>query len=68
MGLSFGPVGVQQPLRREPAEREIQPLFQGAEFLTPLVDRRVETRRHMRDPDSHLIEVGQATALEWRTG
>jgi NADPH:quinone reductase-like Zn-dependent oxidoreductase len=31
-------------------------------------DRRVELRCYMRDPDSHLTEVGQATALEWRTG
>jgi hypothetical protein len=45
-----------------------RPPFQGAEFLTPPVDRRVELRCYMRDPDSHLIEVGQATALEWRTG
>jgi catechol 2,3-dioxygenase-like lactoylglutathione lyase family enzyme len=33
----------------------------GAEFLTPPIDRGVELRCYMRDPDGHLIEVGQAT-------
>jgi catechol 2,3-dioxygenase-like lactoylglutathione lyase family enzyme len=33
----------------------------GADFLTPPVDRGVELRCYMRDPDGHLIEVGQAT-------
>jgi catechol 2,3-dioxygenase-like lactoylglutathione lyase family enzyme len=33
----------------------------GAEFLTPPADRGVEVRCYMRDPDGHLIEVGQAT-------
>jgi hypothetical protein len=33
----------------------------GAEFLTPPTDRGVELRCYMRDPDGHLIEVGQAT-------
>jgi predicted enzyme related to lactoylglutathione lyase len=37
----------------------------GAEFLTPPMDRGAEIRCYMRDPDGHLIEVGQATgALE----
>jgi catechol 2,3-dioxygenase-like lactoylglutathione lyase family enzyme len=31
----------------------------GAEFLTPPVDRGEEIRCYMRDPDGHLIEVGQ---------
>ena len=31
----------------------------GAKFLTPPVDRGVEIRCYMRDPDGHLIEVGQ---------
>lgn len=35
----------------------------GAEFLTPTVDRPLERRCYMRDPDGHLIEVGQATGL-----
>jgi hypothetical protein len=31
----------------------------GAEFLTPPIDRGGEIRCYMRDPDRHLIEVGQ---------
>jgi catechol 2,3-dioxygenase-like lactoylglutathione lyase family enzyme len=31
----------------------------GAHFLTPPIDRGVEIRCYMRDPDGHLIEVGQ---------
>jgi catechol 2,3-dioxygenase-like lactoylglutathione lyase family enzyme len=31
----------------------------GATFLTPPMDRGVEIRCYMRDPDGHLIEVGQ---------
>ena len=31
----------------------------GAEFLTPPIDRGMEIRCYMRDPDGHLIEVGQ---------
>jgi catechol 2,3-dioxygenase-like lactoylglutathione lyase family enzyme len=31
----------------------------GAEFVTPPVDRGDEIRCYMRDPDGHLIEVGQ---------
>jgi catechol 2,3-dioxygenase-like lactoylglutathione lyase family enzyme len=31
----------------------------GAEFLTPPIDREREIRCYMRDPDGHLIEVGQ---------
>ena len=31
----------------------------GAEFLTPPTDRKAEYRCYMRDPDGHLIEVGQ---------
>jgi catechol 2,3-dioxygenase-like lactoylglutathione lyase family enzyme len=33
----------------------------GAEFLTPPMDRGAEIRCYMRDPDGHLIEVGQST-------
>ena len=35
----------------------------GAEFLTPPVDHGREVRCYMRDPDGHLIEVGQATGI-----
>ena len=35
----------------------------GARFLTAPIDRGVELRCYMRDPDGHLIEVGQATGL-----
>ncbi len=31
----------------------------GAQFLTPPIDRGSEIRCYMRDPDEHLIEVGQ---------
>ena len=31
----------------------------GAEFLTPPQQRQTEIRCYMRDPDGHLIEVGQ---------
>ena len=34
----------------------------GAEFLTAPIDRGPEIRCYMRDPDGHLIEVGQLTA------
>jgi lactoylglutathione lyase len=33
----------------------------GAQFLTPPVDRGSEIRCYLRDPDGHLIEVGQTT-------
>jgi catechol 2,3-dioxygenase-like lactoylglutathione lyase family enzyme len=33
----------------------------GAEFLSPPMDRGAETRCYIRDPDGHLIEVGQTT-------
>jgi lactoylglutathione lyase len=35
----------------------------GAEFLTPPIDRGAEIRCYLCDPDSHLIEVGQATGF-----
>ena len=35
----------------------------GAEFLTPPTDRGRELRCYLRDPDGHLIEVGQATRI-----
>jgi catechol 2,3-dioxygenase-like lactoylglutathione lyase family enzyme len=40
----------------------------GAEFLTPPIDRGVELRCYMRDPDGHLIEVGQATGMPGTDG
>jgi catechol 2,3-dioxygenase-like lactoylglutathione lyase family enzyme len=33
----------------------------GAEFLTPPTDRGAEIRCYLRDPDGHLIEVGQTS-------
>jgi catechol 2,3-dioxygenase-like lactoylglutathione lyase family enzyme len=33
----------------------------GAEFLTPPQDRGGEIRCYLRDPDGHLIEVGQTS-------
>jgi catechol 2,3-dioxygenase-like lactoylglutathione lyase family enzyme len=33
----------------------------GANFLSAPTDRGVELRCYMRDPDGHLIEVGQTT-------
>src|SRR6478736_5156051 len=36
----------------------------GAEFLTPPIQRTHEIRCFMRDPDGHLIEVGQLTGEE----
>lgn len=35
----------------------------GAEFLTPPQDRGEEIRAYIRDPDGHLIEVGQSTGV-----
>ena len=32
----------------------------GGEFLTPPQDRGAEIRCYLRDPDGHLIEVGQS--------
>jgi catechol 2,3-dioxygenase-like lactoylglutathione lyase family enzyme len=36
----------------------------GAEFLTPPIQRATEIRCYLRDPDGHLIEVGQTTASQ----
>jgi catechol 2,3-dioxygenase-like lactoylglutathione lyase family enzyme len=33
----------------------------GAQFLTPPTDRGRELRCYIRDPDGHLIEIGQTT-------
>src|SRR5829696_5111390 len=33
----------------------------GATFLTPPIDHGREIRCYLRDPDAHLIEVGQTT-------
>jgi lactoylglutathione lyase len=38
----------------------------GAEFLTPPKDYGREIRAYVRDPDGHLIEVGQATGVVGR--
>jgi catechol 2,3-dioxygenase-like lactoylglutathione lyase family enzyme len=35
----------------------------GADFITPPQDLVREIRCYVRDPDGHLIEVGQTTAL-----
>jgi catechol 2,3-dioxygenase-like lactoylglutathione lyase family enzyme len=35
----------------------------GVEFLTPPTDQGVELRCYMRDPDGHLIEIGQTTRI-----
>src|SRR5580704_14065386 len=35
----------------------------GAEFVTPPIDRGAEIRCYIRDPDGYLIEVAQATGL-----
>jgi predicted enzyme related to lactoylglutathione lyase len=35
----------------------------GAEFVTPPIDRGAEIRCYMRDPDGYMIEVGQSTGL-----
>jgi catechol 2,3-dioxygenase-like lactoylglutathione lyase family enzyme len=42
----------------------------GAEFLTPPQDRGAEIRCYLRDPDGHLIEVGQTSPafLEQQAG
>ena len=40
----------------------------GAEFLTPPVNRGREIRCYLRDPDGHLIEVGEATRTAAGTG
>jgi catechol 2,3-dioxygenase-like lactoylglutathione lyase family enzyme len=34
----------------------------GAEFIAPPIQHAREIRCYLRDPDGHLIEVGQATA------
>jgi catechol 2,3-dioxygenase-like lactoylglutathione lyase family enzyme len=40
----------------------------GATFLTPPVDFGRELRCYVRDPDGHLIEVGQSTGLRDEPG
>lgn len=47
----------------------IQTIYQtwterGAHFLTPPIDRGQETRCYLRDPEGHLIEVGQANQAD----
>jgi catechol 2,3-dioxygenase-like lactoylglutathione lyase family enzyme len=41
---------------------------QGAQFLTEPIQREGEIRCYLRDPDGHLIEVGQTTAPEMLGG
>src|SRR5947207_5658141 len=46
---------------------DIQAVYQlwssrGARFLTPPMNHSAEIRCYLRDPDGHLIEVGQTTA------
>jgi catechol 2,3-dioxygenase-like lactoylglutathione lyase family enzyme len=36
----------------------------GAEFLTPPKQHPIEIRCYIRDPDGHIIEVGQTTSPE----
>jgi hypothetical protein len=31
----------------------------GARFLTPPIERKIEIRCYIRDPDGHLIDVGE---------
>jgi len=38
-------------------------LAKGAAFLTEPKDHGHEIRAYLRDPDGHLIEVGQVTGL-----
>ncbi|MGA7420227.1 MAG: VOC family protein [Acidimicrobiales bacterium] len=51
---------------------DIQALYEewgsrGAEFLTPPKQHETEIRCYIRDPDGHLIEVGQTTTPRgWR--
>jgi catechol 2,3-dioxygenase-like lactoylglutathione lyase family enzyme len=52
--------------------RDIESMYaqwhaRGADFLTPPKRHTYEIRCYMRDPDGHLIEVGQTTdpAGEW---
>ena len=41
----------------------------GAEFLTPPIDNHgIELRCYVRDPDGHLIEVGQLTIIPKSSG
>jgi catechol 2,3-dioxygenase-like lactoylglutathione lyase family enzyme len=37
----------------------------GAEFITPPIQHKSEIRCYIRDPDGHLIEVGQTTNPDW---
>ncbi len=40
----------------------------GAQFLTPPKEHETEIRCYIRDPDGHLIEVGQTKALDRDAG
>jgi catechol 2,3-dioxygenase-like lactoylglutathione lyase family enzyme len=43
-------------------------LAKGVEFLTPPKDHGREIRAYVRDPDGHLIEVGQSVGIGTRAG
>jgi len=48
---------------------DIQTIYQtwserGAHFLTPPIDHGQEIRCYLRDPDGHLIEVGQSNQTD----
>src|SRR5262249_55360233 len=36
----------------------------GAQFLTPPIDRGPEIRCYLRDPEGHLIELGQTNRID----
>jgi len=49
----------------EPSDADIQKVYKdwsskGVKFLTEPKDHGVEIRAYIRDPDGHLIEVGQS--------
>ena len=56
-----GVLGGTVVLDGEPTIVKLAKGSRGAEFLTPPKDHGREVRCYMRDPDGHLIEVGQTT-------
>ena len=58
--LALIPAVEEARLPEFPAPEEAKWSSRGAEFLTPPIDRGQEIRCYLRDPDGHLIEVGQA--------
>src|SRR2546421_7769727 len=51
---SISGLGISRPVYAEWSAR-------GAQFLTPPKQHQYEKRCYIRDPDGHLIEVGQTT-------